>query len=438
MTKIFKTMLFFLAATALTLNFSSCSSDDNDGEDSEILKEKNAAIQALVQDYLDDVVFPTYTHLANSADELNTKITAFNAKLQAGTPVTDAEIKAICDNYKEARKHWEESEAFLYGAASNFNIDPHIDSWPLDVEMLKSILVKDEVIAKLNASDGVEYARKTLKEDGQLGFHGVEFIFFRDGEARPASYFNNNESESYLNYFSGVDVKAQAEVVYAKAVAGDLRDKVFQLEVAWEGSAAAESHRSRVQECQDNGSFGSDYKTTSGTGLCFGDDLLAAGTSQSSLASSSLKKVFETILISGCSDICSEVADQKLGQAYRASTGMGTSEDDPNYIESPYSYNSFTDFYDNIMSIQNSLYSNIEGSSAKSTSLMAYLKKYNPEEAALLQEKLSAAFSALNACKNSGTPFVKNPGASCVSEAITAVGALDDELNIASNWLLKN
>ena len=31
---------------------------------------------------------------------------------------------------------WEQSEAFLYGAATAYGIDPHIDSWPLDKDKL--------------------------------------------------------------------------------------------------------------------------------------------------------------------------------------------------------------------------------------------------------------------------------------------------------------
>ncbi len=441
MKKIFKYAMLFAACATLSTGLSSCSDNNNDDDATTKLAEQNAAIKTLTGDYLDNVVYTTYTNLANSADKLNTKITDFNTKLKAGTAVTDTEVEAICDNYKEARKYWEESEAFLYGAASDFNIDPHIDSWPLDVNMLKKILVNSDVLSKLDADNGVEYARKTLNEDGQLGFHGIEFIFFRDGKARTASYFNNNQTEVYSGYIEESDgIKAQAEVIYAKAVAGDLRDKTFQLEVAWEGTSAPTAHQTRVKECQDDNSFGTDYGTTTSTGLNYGADLLAAGTSQSSLASSSLKKVLETIFVGGCSNICSEVSDQKMGQAYRASTGTGSGDDDPNYIESPYSYNSFTDFYDNIMSIQNSLYGNIEAADGKyeSTSVMAYLNKYYVAEATLLQTKLTAALAALNACKNSGTPFVKNPGASCVKTAMQAVSDLDDELNVASNTVLKN
>ena len=90
------------------------------------------------------------------------------------------------------------------------------------------------------------------------------------------------------------------------------------------------------------------------------------------------------------------------------------------------------------MSIQNALYNNVEGTSATNSSVMSYLKKYNANEAATLQAKLSAALTALQACQNSGKSFVEAPGATYVKTAMDAIDELDDELNVAANWILKN
>ena len=50
--------------------------------------------------------------------------------------------------FLQARQSWEESEAFLYGAATDFGIDPHIDTWPLDVEALATSLSNAEQVEK--------------------------------------------------------------------------------------------------------------------------------------------------------------------------------------------------------------------------------------------------------------------------------------------------
>ena len=395
MKKIFKFALLFAATCMMTMGMTACSSDDDKNDTVDVTKEQNDAIEALTKQYLSDVVYPTYTNLANESESLFNKISALKSKLKAGTAVSQSEIDDICTSYKNARKYWEQSEAFLYGAASDFEIDPHIDTWPLDVPTLGEDLADDAKIARLDAADGIEYARTSLTAEN-LGFHGIEFIFFRDGKNRSAAFFNNDEKETDSDITAKGEVTGREEVIFATAVAGDLRDKCFQLEVAWNANASA-AHKSRVTECAKSSD---DFETkVSKNGLTYGENLTAVNDGNSTY--NSWKKVVEEILVGGCSNICAEVADQKMGQAYRAATGTGDAEDDPNYIESPYSHNSFTDFYGNIMSIQNALYNNVEGASATDSSVMSYLKKYNATEAATLQAKLTAALEALKACQNS-------------------------------------
>ena len=431
MKKIFKFAMLFAATCMMTMGMVACSSDDDDNP-VDLSKEQNDAIEALTKQYLTDVVYPTYTNLANESENLFNKISALKSKLKSGATVSQGDIDAICSSYKNARKYWEQSEAFLYGAASDFEIDPHIDTWPLDVPTLGEDLTDDAKIQKLDAADGIEYARTNLTAEN-LGFHGIEFIFFRDGKNRSAAFFNNDEKETDSDITAKGDVTAKEEVIFATAVAGDLRDKCFQLEVAWNPNASA-AHKNRVAECAISND---DFETkVSKNGLTYGENLIAVNTGNSTY--NSWKKVVEEILVGGCSNICAEVADQKMGQAYRAATGTGDAEDDPNYIESPYSHNSFTDFYGNIMSIQNALYNNVEGSAAANSSVMAYLKKYNANEAAALQAKLTTALEALTTCLNSGKSFVEAPGATHVKAAMDAIGELDNELNAAADWILKN
>ena len=432
MKKIFKFALLFAATYMMTMGMTACSSDDDKNDTVDVTKEQNDAIEALTKQYLSDVVYPTYTNLANESESLFNKISALKSKLKAGTAVSQSEIDDICTSYKNARKYWEQSEAFLYGAASDFEIDPHIDTWPLDVPTLGEDLADDAKIARLDAADGIEYARTSLTAEN-LGFHGIEFIFFRDGNNRSAAFFNNDEKETDSDITAKGEVTGREEVIFATAVAGDLRDKCFQLEVAWNANASA-AHKSRVTECAKSSD---DFETkVSKNGLTYGENLTAVNDGNSTY--NSWKKVVEEILVGGCSNICAEVADQKMGQAYRAATGTGDAEDDPNYIESPYSHNSFTDFYGNIMSIQNALYNNVEGASATDSSVMSYLKKYNATEAATLQTKLTAALEALKACQDSGKSFVEAPGATCVKAAMDAISELDNELNEAADWILKH
>ena len=58
--------------------------------------------------------------------------------------------------------------------------------------------------------------------------------------------------------------------------------------------------------------------------------------------------------------------------------------------------------------------------------------------AAELLSKLNAALQSLQACKDSGQSFVENPTATCVKDAMDAIGDLDSALNEASAWILRN
>lgn len=447
MKKVFKYALLFAAACTLSMSITACGDDDDDSNvDAQTVEnQKQEALKNIVGTYLNDVVYPTYSNLANAAEDLYTQINNLKVKLNAGNSVSQSEIDAICSTYKLTRAYWEESEAFLYGAASDFEIDPHIDTWPLDLPTLAEDLKDNNKIANLNGEDGIYWARTegNLTQEN-LGFHGIEFIFFRNGKNRDVAIFNNDAVEEDSN-FAGLDVHGKEEVIFAAAIAGDLRDKCFQLEVSWMGNKAAASHIQRINVCKQQNA--EEFKTTvAKNGLSYGENMLAAGTAQSTY--SSWRKVMEEIFIGGCSNICGEVADQKMGQAYRATTSGGSSthigedgtpeKDDPNYIESPYSFNSYTDFKGNILSIQYTLYGKARSDAEVSNSILNYLYDYAPQVGKELKARLATALEALDKCQNSGKAFVQDPAATVVKDAMDAIGDLDTYLGQTCDWILQN
>lgn len=145
----------------MSFSFSSCSESDPNSPTNETTE---VNLEKVTQQYVNDVVFVTYSKLADQSEQLFNKLEALRAKLNAGQAVNQSEIDALCDNYKEARKIWEASEAFLYGAADEKNIDPHIDTWPLDVETLSKDLEKDEKINKLNKTYDLVTVRKEITD----------------------------------------------------------------------------------------------------------------------------------------------------------------------------------------------------------------------------------------------------------------------------------
>ncbi len=442
MKKIFEYASAVLAAVVLTMGMASCSSDDDDDDGNAQGTEsaKVSLMTSATSQYINNVVYPTYTNLANYATDLYADVEDLYTKAVAGT-LTQSDINEACTDFLAARAYWEKSEAWLYGPADIDGIDPHIDSWPLSKQGWANFFkdnysrifydgydIEDAIVAVSNLND----------ENSWLGFHGLEFVLFRDGSNRTLSELLGNESDSEINsYYSGIT--GAMELNFARAIAGDLRDQCCRLEASWLGTSSVSSdHAARVTKRAFN-------MTYNGYGaLMLNNDATLFRTPRA---------VMVTILTDGCSNICAEVADQKMGQVYRTATGTGSEEDSRDYIESPYSHMSFQDFFDNIISIRNSLYGNIESASvqtasavtynANSNSIMAYLNTYNSSLADELKEKLQDSFSALTTCQNY-MPFVTiastgdSQGLSLVKAAMDAVTDLDETLVEASDWISKN
>ena len=228
----------------LTFSLSSCSDDNGGGDD---FSAKDSELSALTGRYVNDVIYVTYGELASQTERLYEQLDEAKSKFRANT-LTQNDIDNICTTFLAARAAWEKSEAFLFGPATTFGIDPHIDTWPLNVTQLAIDLSNSEKVNTLDGEDGIEYARTGLGES-LLGFHGIEFIIFRDGRNRTLAELRSNETD---NAFAGRTVTGEQELIFATAVAGDLRDKCFQLEVSWMGDKAPASHIDRVEECEFN------------------------------------------------------------------------------------------------------------------------------------------------------------------------------------------
>jgi hypothetical protein len=401
-----KKLIFGLAAAALVLT--ACD-DEKKSEDSVALDND---IKAAVEQYVPNVIYSTYNDLASESEELYDLLAA--AANKGVNALTQAEVDAICAKFLQARQSWEESEAFLYGAATDFGIDPHIDTWPLDAPSLATALSNSEQVESLEGEDGIAYASAKLGAE-LLGFHGIEFILFRDGQNRTVEALRGNEDDEA---FSGKTVTGAQELIYAAAVAGDLRDNCYRLSVSWNPDAP-EAYQERCEELEVPVSMTGSDKT-------YGENMLGAAKAGSTYAT--WQETMASILVAGCSNICNEVANVKMGNAH--------SGEDVNYIESPYSKKSFQDFIDNILSIQYSLYGKAGATAPESKSIINVLKNYKYDGADALQNKLNASVEALKACQAKGA-FVDIYTDDLVQAAMDVINELDEELNKAAEWIVK-
>ena len=122
-------------------------------------------------------------------------------------------------------------------------------------------------------------------------------------------------------------------------------------------------------------------------------------------------------IIAGCADIAGEVADLKMGNPYISST-----ETERDYIESPYSCTSTTDFADNIRSIQHSY----EGAQAGDYSVSNYVYRQDAELDAKVHKAIADAIAAIEAIEDFENTAKGNP---LVKEAIDRVSALEEILS---------
>ena len=367
MKRTIKTKLLIAMLGLFAMSVTSCGKDD-------IVEEKNKETkEAIVKQYLNQTVYPTYGSLATEAQNLVDRLEALKENK------TQNNLDQATVSFLEARKWWEKSEAFLFGAASDFGIDPHIDSWPLDEDAFNNLMASPNMIEMLAGDEDGTVAGEQLG-NALLGFHGIEYILFRDGQPRDVNEVNDDM------------------LTYVVAVSRDLRNRCFQLEVSWNENAPAE-HAALMEELELN-------TTVNGGSNSYGTNMLLAGQAGSTYATftNALQAIAD-----GCIDIADEVGTSKIGKPH---TG-----EDPHYVESPYSQKSIIDFYDNVISIQNAYMGGIISNRDEDRSLHAYIADGNAELDTRVVNAISNALEKINAMKAPFVLYYADPTAGAAMEA---------------------
>lgn len=375
-----KTMLGMAIMATVAFTATSCSDDDdnNAGPDTDV---KTVFLSKTNENFVNLTVVPTYTGLMETSENLFDALCELN---------TQADVNKACELWKSARQYWEWSEAFLFGAASSYGIDPHIDTWPFDRKAFDNYMAKYHPATNEGDAEIMEEAIAT----GQnlTGFHAVEYLLFRDGKPRNIS--DMTEDEKW----------------FCQAASADLYLNSIRLVAAWGGKLSEDQQtilEDAEMEPEDN----------------FGEEFINAGKSGSRYKT---VRGASVQIIEGCQDIIDEVAHAKIGAPH---TG-----EDINYIESPHAYNSIQDFYDNTLSCVHALYGGLgQSKSYSATSLMAYAMAYHPTEAAAVKGAAEEALAKVNLMKK---PFVLYYTDATAGNAIEALEAFDDALDALKQKML--
>lgn len=380
--KIFRNSMLAAMALAVSVCSTSCSDSDNGEEGGAIFS--NTELQTVNKDFVYKSVIPTYRNLADYNKKL---VEALNAMSN------DEGVAQACEYWKGSRKWWEFSEAFLFGPAGDFSIDPHTDTWPFDKTSFDNYMAKYHPAT--NEADAALIDEAIANGKNLTGFHAVEYLIFRDGN--PRAYADITADEKY----------------FAKSAAQDLYLSSLKLVSAWGGEVTA-AEQALLDEAEfESKDYGADFINAGQAGSSYSTVILATHA-----------------IIAGANEIIGEVRDSKIGAP---ATGA-----DVNYIESPYAYNSIQDFYDNIMSCKHTLYggSTVDGTTPTSASLIGIcLKNDATKDAAQnVMTNMENALAKIAAMKK---PFVLYYSDQSAKDAMTALDGLEASLNALDALLEK-
>lgn len=379
--ELLKKALMMIALLGITCGFAACSDDKDDPDPNQLDNRKTA----IITQYVNGVVIPTYRSLADEAVELATLCEELRQN------PSQSKVDECCESWISARKYWELSEAFLFGAAADYNIDPHIDSWPLQKSQLDNILANDALIDALDEDGAGADAFATLGY-GLLGFHAVEYVLFRDGAPRKVSEIT------------------EAELIYNAAVAQDLANQTIRLEASWAGLANISSAKqNRLEEFELEPSFN------------YGENMITAGMTGNTLYKTQLAAMEQ--ILTGASDISDEVGNTKITDPVNSGNVLD--------VESWYSWNSIADFTDNIRSVRNAYYGSLDGS-VGNNSMAAYINKVN---SSLDSNVRKAIDNAINEISSMPAPFRNHLTKAETQKAVDACNTLLDALDAAIEGL---
>ena len=355
-----------------------------------VTTDKEQALEKVAAPYVNNTVIATYSAMADEGLILLDKCKQILAKVESGDDYSATMVEADAA-WRAMRKHWEQSEAFLYGPAGAHTIDPHIDSWPLDFTAMNALLHDDARMAAIEEEGGAYVGDKlgyALK-----GFHACEYLLFESVEKEGRAVGTGNPHAANLTH---------AEAVYLVGIVEDLVQQSILLEYCWAGEVSDKKmqvlEEAEVDVWEDN----------------YGQQMINAGKAGSTYVT--YQEVAEEI-IGGCVDIAGEVADVKMGNPYISSTA-----EERDYIESPYSCTSTIDFADNIRSIQHAYC----GAKSGDACVSDYVKSQDKDLDAKVRKAIEEAIAAIEAITDFENTAQNNPQ---VKAAIDKVSALEEVLD---------
>lgn len=285
----------------LSIGFQSCSNNTDEGADT------NAPLyKEVLTNIAENVITETY-------GDFTAKAALMQSAANTLTIGNDASLTTLKTAWVNTRRPWEESEGFIFGPVDTNGIDPAVDSWPVNVNDINTLL-----------NSGTAITASVLANNNEArGFHSIEYFIWGINGTKTAADFTAREIE------------------YLKAASEDLYNKTITLHDAWKSN-----------------------------GGNFQRNLAIAG-EQGSIYTSQKTALIE--LVDGIIGIADEVANGKIASPLTGNNGGAL----PEAEESRFSNNSKADFANNIRSIQNVYLGDFNGHDGKGLTDIVALKNAN-------------------------------------------------------------
>lgn len=199
----------YLLASLVIFNLASCKkTKTTDPVVDQPVEPTNTTVskQAVLTDLSTNVINASYTDLSTKATALYNSIVAFSASS------TQANLSSAQQAWRDVRSTYEQTEGFLFGPMSVDDIDPRVDTWPIDFQRLDSLLTSASTPTPFTASY-VNNLEESLK-----GFHPIEYFLFGQNGDKTASQITARQKDLML------------------AMADNLKTLCAQVKTSWDNS----------------------------------------------------------------------------------------------------------------------------------------------------------------------------------------------------------
>jgi len=183
------------------LCLNACTKKSNDTTSSEDLQSE------ILRHAAHDVCKASYIQMYQECLALEAAIQTFSNQPEA------SHLNSCREQWKAVRKTWEQSESWLFGPISANNIDPRIDTWPVDFNAIDSVM---------NTGHMFTEAYIDQLDDALKGFHPMEYFLWGSNGNKTVAEFTPRQMD------------------YLQALSRNLSKLSLEVKNTWENGFAAE------------------------------------------------------------------------------------------------------------------------------------------------------------------------------------------------------